>query len=341
LPFKKAESDSESDLNSKPSTLNTTAYYRTRDYQTCILFPYLLHELTPPYMHRRNFIKDSSLVAVAIGAFGKLTWEENHFIGDSPTTTDILGPFYRPDAPFRTNLNPPRYTGQLLHFSGTIYKEDGKTPVPNALVEIWHCDPEGIYDNTSSDFLYRASQKVSTKGSYRFTTSIPVPYPVGSNSSLFRPAHIHMLISSEGNQDLITQVYIKGDPHLETDPSTKSPLAVNRILDVRKINPNEREIVFNIILRKEYLADDSVFEKVSGTYKLNDGSLIEFYRDGDLLFYKVDNQIRGGLAYSGDNTFSGAVNDTKAVFQLLPGGKTEVSYQFIRRSTITLKGTKI
>ena len=47
-------------------------------------------------MHRKDFLKQTSLVAIGVGAFGNLKWKGDHFAGDTPTTTDILGPFYRP-----------------------------------------------------------------------------------------------------------------------------------------------------------------------------------------------------------------------------------------------------
>jgi hypothetical protein len=58
-------------------------------------------------MQRRKFLKDSGKIAIGIGVFGAISWENNHFVGDTPTTSDILGPFYRPNAPLRTNINPP------------------------------------------------------------------------------------------------------------------------------------------------------------------------------------------------------------------------------------------
>ena len=144
-----------------------------------------------------------------------------------------------------------------------------------------------------------------------------------------------------GQQDLITQIYFSGDPHLDADPSTKSPLAINRILSVRKRNSGESEIQFDIVLKKEYLADDGLYQKVSGVYKMNNNAMMEFYREGDFLFYKTNGQIWGGLHYSGNNTFKGGVEDTEAKFELLPKGKTKVLFRFIRRRTLELEGTKV
>lgn len=292
-------------------------------------------------MQRRKFIKDSGIVAVGMGVFGNIRWDQDHFIGDTPTTTDILGPFYRPGAPFRENLNPTGFKGTRLHLSGTLFKEDGKTPMDNCLIEIWQCREDGYYDNVSDEFLYRASQKTGRDGNYHFVTAIPVPEPVDEKSMVFRPAHIHMRVSAEGQQDLITQIYFQGDPYLTTDPSTKSELAINRILPVEKVNDKKSETRFDIVLRKEYLPDENVFHKVSGVYKMDNGAMMEFYRDGDLLFYKTNNQIWGGLAYGGNNTFGGKDNDTEARFELQPQGAAKVWFRFSRRKETMLAGTKI
>lgn len=292
-------------------------------------------------MRRRTFIEGMGLFAVGMGAFGSVSRGEGRFVGDSPTTTDILGPWYRPGAPFRTNLNPTGFNGEILRLSGTVFKVDGTTPIDNCLVEIWQCNKDGLYDNTSDAFIYRASQQVKANGAYSFVTGIPVAYPSEADPAQFRPAHIHMRISAEGQQDLITQLYFKNDPNLETDPSTKSPLAINRILPLTKIRDNESELRFDVVLSKEYRPDDSVFHKVSGIYRMSDNSMMEFYREGDLLFYKRNNQISGGLSYRDANTFTGGVNDTEATFELLPQGKATVQFRFSRRRETKLTGTKI
>ena len=292
-------------------------------------------------MHRRSFIKHTTEIAITIGVFGHISWLKGAYVGDTHTTTDILGPFYRPGAPYRIDLNPADFHGGVLHLSGTIFKEDGVTPMNDCLIEVWQCQADGLYDNLSDDYLYRASQKTSVDGKYFFITKKPVAYPVAENSPVFRPSHIHMRISAVGQQDLITQIYFIGDPHLETDPSTKSALALNRILSVTKNKDNQSEIKFDIVLKKEYLPDDAVFHKVSGVYTMSDNSNMEFYRDGDLLFYKVNDQIWGGLSYAGNSTFKGGVNDTMATFELLPQGHAKVQFSFTRRREIKLKGIKV
>ena len=291
-------------------------------------------------MQRRDFIRDSGLAVISLGVFGSVTWGQGRFVGSSPTATDILGPFYRPNAPFRKNLNPRDFRGKVLHLSGTILK-DGKTRMKDCLVEIWQCEEDGFYDNLSDDYRYRASQRTGKNGEYRFVTVMPVPEPTDETRKVYRPPHIHLRISAKDQQDLITQIYFAGAQYLETDPSTRSGAATNRVLELKKIDDRNDEIRFDIALRNEYVPEDAVFQKLSGVYKMSDGSMMEFFRDGDLLFYKTNNQIWGALAYQGNNTFGGKEDHTEARFEVLPRGSAKVWFRFSRRRETRLEGKKV
>jgi protocatechuate 3,4-dioxygenase beta subunit len=282
-------------------------------------------------MQRRKFLKDSGLVAIGVGVFGSIRWSNDHFVGDTPTTTDILGPFYRPNAPIRSNINPPGYFGRLFHLSGTVYKEDGKTPYKNCLVEIWQCDENKVYDNTSDEYRYRGAQKTDAKGGYHFITTHPVPYKVSEQSERYRPAHIHMRLSGEGQQDLVTQVYFKGDPHNESDTNAASPKAVNRILVIQSNGSNEDTVRFDVVMAKEFKPEDGVFERISGVYEMSNKALWEFYRDGDLLFLKTNGQITHALPYNGNNEFINTATGNIMKFELQAGGGVKVC--FIRSDT--------
>jgi catechol 1,2-dioxygenase len=295
-------------------------------------------------MNRRAFIRDTGKTAVAISVFGGIQWNHTHFVGDTPTTTDILGPFYRPGAPFRSNINPPGFSGDLLHFSGTILKEDGKTPFQNCLVEIWQCDSDQHYDNTSDEYRYRGAQKTDASGKYSFITTQPVPYPIEEGSSIYRPAHIHMRITGDTEQDLITQIYFKGDSLIEQDHAASASTAINRILSIDKNNRNENELRFDVVLAKELKPADEVFKKLAGVYKMNDKSLIEFYKDGDLMFMKWNGQIREALSYKGKNEFSGGVNNaTTAKFEIISNQDVKVTlhfYALVLKKGLILEGVK-
>ncbi|HEU5167845.1 MAG TPA: hypothetical protein VFU29_20005 [Chitinophagaceae bacterium] len=290
-------------------------------------------------MKRRKFIQDSAMLALTVGVFGKIKWDGEKYVGTDPTTTDILGPFYRPGAPFKANLIQPGTKGETLHFSGIVIGKDGKSPVKEALVEIWHCDETGTYDNTSDNYVYRASAKTSADGKYHFTTIMPVPYAAGQ--TLVRPAHIHMRISAKGVQDLVTQIYFKGDKYIDGDISANDSSALNRILDMTKNEKNEKVVKFDIYLREEYVLEATAFKKIEGLYEMSDKSMIEFYKDGDQLFAKINGQIMEAMDYKGDNSFAGGIEYVKAKFELLSGGGAKVNVTIKDDKPVEMTGTKL
>lgn len=86
--------------------------------------------------------------------------------------------------------------GQKLMVTGTVYKRDGKTPVPNVIVYYHHTDNDGYYsrgndkpENQTRHGHIRGWVKTNDKGEYSIYTIRPAPYP---NESI--PAHIHIII---------------------------------------------------------------------------------------------------------------------------------------------------
>ena len=291
-------------------------------------------------MKRRTFLRDSSLMAFSAGVFGNIKWDGISYVGENPTTTDILGPLYRPGAPFKTNLIQPGTKGEILHFGGTVFGIDGKTPVKDALVEVWHCNEDGQYDNTSDDYVYRASLKTKADGKYQFKTILPVPYGGGD---FFRPAHIHMRISeSSGSQDLVTQIYFKGDKYIDKDSSASNKRSLNRILDFSENAKKEKVVKFDIYLRKEYLLDAGSFKKIAGIYRMDDKSMIEFYKQVDQLFAKVNGQIMEAMDYTGSNSFEGGLSQIKVQFDILKDSsvKAKLSYSGENNKLVTIEGIK-
>jgi catechol 1,2-dioxygenase len=279
-------------------------------------------------MKRRTFIKDAGTGFVSLALLRGLTPGYVQLPSIAQTTTDILGPFYRPGAPMRSNILPEGFAGETLNVSGTIFRDDGRTPFKDCLVEVWQCDPKQLYDNTSDEFRFRGAQKPAN-GKYHFVTTRPVAYPAEPGSSQLRPAHIHFRISGEKQQDLITQIYLAGDPNIPIDPCASSPDAAGRIVGITKGKNGEGSITFDVVMAKEFIPDDSVFNKLTGLYTMSDRSILEFYREGDLLFVKWNGQIREGLGYKGDNTFVGGLSHT-ARFELLPNGEVKVKLHWIR-----------
>ena len=118
------------------------------------------------------------------------------------TPRQTEGPFYTPNTPKRISLVEPGSKAPRLVVLGTVLSADCK-PVPNALLDFWHSDERGEYDNRG--FRYRGHQFADAQGRYRLETIVPAEYPG-------RTRHIHVKVQAPRGRILTTQLYFAGDP---------------------------------------------------------------------------------------------------------------------------------
>lgn len=171
---------------------------------------------------------------------------------------------------------------------------------------------------TTDEYVLRGTVKTDKNGKYAFRTIVPVPYKDGSS---WRPAHIHMRISSKDHQDLITQIYFKGDPHIAGDGAAAR--SADRVLEIKKIKANENAVKFDVVLAKTYPLDDASYKKITGLYKLKDG-MVEFSRKDDLLFAKINGQLMEGFVFKGNNSFESGLGFNKVKFDILANGEVKM-----------------
>lgn len=259
-------------------------------------------------MKRRSFLSSTVLSAIAVSTTGFIRFDGKKYVGDCETTSDILGPFYRPDSPVRSNLVIKGEKGELTTLVGKIKHDDCTTPYKNAKIEIWHCDGNGVYDNETPGFKYRGTTYSDKNGNYAFQTILPVPYDTGNGN--FRPAHFHMMITAEGYQPLVTQLYFNGDKHIEKDESASSPTAKRRILKVQNGVNGSKKVVYDVSMSKKLLVEPPVLGLLEGTYidEKDRNKKTELLIKDHQLWIKGDKQngmpFGINLEYVGDNTFS-------------------------------------
>ncbi|MCX2744020.1 catechol 1,2-dioxygenase [Mangrovivirga sp. M17] len=252
-------------------------------------------------MKRRDFLQYTGLTAMALSISGFKYFNGTTYVGDCETTTDILGPFYRPESPLKNNLVIPGLKGEIVEISGVIRRPDCQTVIPDAKIELWHCDPEGVYDNHSDAFKYRGTTFSDENGKYIFKTQMPIPYDAGNGN--IRPAHFHFLFSASGYQDLITQIYFKGDPHLENDIMASNPKSELRILNINTEN-GHNHILFDCTMKKKLDLSFNSFRMITGKYQNvnNNIETIELFEHNKSLWIK--NQVFGTrYDYIGKNKF--------------------------------------
>jgi catechol 1,2-dioxygenase len=136
------------------------------------------------------------------------------------TEDNILGPFYKANAPFDGNLADD-LAGELMLIEGTVYGCDCETPLAGAVVDVWQADSEGAYD--SAGFTLRGRIETDADGRYSLLTIKPGWY---LNGNQFRPAHIHYKVSHQDGAALTTQLYFEGDPYIPDDPFVKDSLVI-------------------------------------------------------------------------------------------------------------------
>ena len=79
----------------------------------------------------------------------------------------------------------------------------GIKPVKGALLDFWHADEQGDYDNRG--YRYRGHQFADADGRYRLETILPAEYPG-------RARHIHVKVQAPGRQVLTSQLYFPNEP---------------------------------------------------------------------------------------------------------------------------------
>ena len=278
-------------------------------------------------MRRREFLKNSALCAVTVSSHGFISFDGTRYVGDCETTTDILGPFYRPGSPVRNKLALSNAAGDLVELSGIIRHSDCTTPYKNAKIELWHCDSKGEYDDSSPEFRYRGTTFSDEKGHYSFLTNLPVPYH--DSPKHLRPAHFHLMITAEKYQPFVTQLYFTEDAYIKDDIYASSPSAEKRILTVQ-IDNGTKKVSFDVSMSGTLRLESPVLDKLVGAYQDTEDSKKEvfFFKHDGTLWMK--NQAFGyRFVYTGNNNFESAgaprQKQWKLNFEILPSGDIKLT----------------
>ena len=208
--------------------------------------------------NRRDFLKKLGLSSFFAGALPFLNFSAfGNFLKKKspcdPTTADAYGqgPFYTANAPqIGSNiLASTSEPGDRIIISGKVYTNDCVTPIPNALIDVWHADDQGNYDNVG--YNLRGTLYSDANGDYMYETIWPGKYPLSATQN--RPSHIHLKASANGHNDLTTQIYFANDTDIPTDAAASITSgtfdATNRIISMtQNTSTGKWEGSFDIIL---------------------------------------------------------------------------------------------
>jgi len=173
------------------------------------------------------------LAAGSLGLSSLVCLLNNGDQGQTDTTANLMGPFWRMDSPVTENggsIVRSSTAGAPVFVDAWVRDRHGK-PVAGAEVDVWQASGEGFYENQDpeqADMNLRGKFTTDAEGHIWFRTVKPVGYPIPISGVVgellraqgrhnMRPAHIHFMIHKPGFKTQFSQVYSSDDPNLETD----------------------------------------------------------------------------------------------------------------------------
>lgn len=176
---------------------------------------------------------EAVLMAGSLGVSSLVCLLNNGDGGQTETTQNLLGPFWRMHSPHTENggtIVRSDTPGDPLLVHGRVTDGEGN-PIAGAEVDIWHASPVGFYENQDpeqADMNLRGKFTTDRNGRFWFRTVKMSGYPVPTDGVVgrllaaqgrhpFRPAHLHALIVKPGYKVLVSQVYDPSDPHIDSD----------------------------------------------------------------------------------------------------------------------------
>ena len=178
-------------------------------------------ERTPKFT-RRQFVKSASSLTLALPAMTFIAACHSATTPVSLAQSQGSCEWCASDIPAnplsKTVIPPLGEAGEALVISGTIYKEDGRTPAEGITVYAYHTNAAGLYPkNTPNDGrpqwrhgYLRGWMRTDANGRYEFRTVKPGGYPGRPD-----PAHIHMTVQGAGYPEFwINGLWFEGDQRI-------------------------------------------------------------------------------------------------------------------------------
>ncbi|NKK73580.1 intradiol ring-cleavage dioxygenase [Rhizobium leguminosarum bv. viciae] len=126
---------------------------------------------------------------------------------EAATLEREAGPFFKPSSPLSRDLFLDSPGGAQITVAGFVL-DNRCRPLPGSLVEIWHADEHGEYDQES--FRLRGHQFTDARGRWWFHTIVPALYPG-------RTRHFHFKVQRSGGSVLTTQLFFPNEARNATD----------------------------------------------------------------------------------------------------------------------------
>ena len=194
--------------------------------------------VTAPNSRQRSCLKRPTVVADPRVTFAQSAAPTPQcHDGDEATIRQTEGPYFKPSSPQRADLVEPDAKGRMIELNGQVLTRSCRR-VERALVDLWHADEYGEYDNAG--FRYRGHLFTDGEGRYRFRTILPALYPG-------RTRHYQIKVQAPERPVLTTQLYFPDEPANRRDGLFRREL-VMRIAEAPSVPTSE----LGNVLRREW-----------------------------------------------------------------------------------------
>ncbi|MET1071687.1 MAG: dioxygenase, partial [Umezawaea sp.] len=148
------------------------------------------------------------------------------------TPSAVLGPFYVDGPPVaESGADLADGIEGIPLWADIRVTDPAGAPVAGAVVDVWQANDDGFYDIQLPDLdgpVLRARFRTGADGRFAFWSILPSAYPIPDDGPVgtmlratgrhqYRAPHVHFMISAPGHQKLITQLFVAGGDHLDSD----------------------------------------------------------------------------------------------------------------------------
>jgi protocatechuate 3,4-dioxygenase beta subunit len=174
---------------------------------------------------------------IYVSGCGQSAKKTDRMVGSACEDCEMMFEGMPKDISWQTTIAGPDEPGEKLIMTGTIYKQDGKTPAPDVILYVYHTDNKGLYSPAPKQTQakrhghLRGWVKTDAQGRYEFKTIRPASYPNSRN-----PQHIHPLIKEPGvTLYWIDEFLFADDPVLtENEKSNQEKRGGSGIITLKK-----------------------------------------------------------------------------------------------------------
>lgn len=145
--------------------------------------------------------------------------ETKHIVGGPCEGCEAIYEYGKKNLTSIDTLPKFQETEPKIKITGTVYQKDGKTPVENVILYIYHTNRQGIYETKGNEKgwakrhgFIRGWVKTGKDGKYTFYTFRPASYPGRQ-----LPEHIHITVKELKKNEYFIDDYVFNDDPLLTN----------------------------------------------------------------------------------------------------------------------------